>query len=61
MTKSIVLTISDHFKDLNDPRRTNRRHKLLDIITIAICAVICSADNFEHIYEKVLDLVKKFN
>lgn len=27
------------------------RHKLIDIITIAICAVICNADNYEQIYE----------
>lgn len=43
--------ITSYFENLNDPRRENRRHKLIDIITIAICAVICNADNFEQICE----------
>jgi predicted transposase YbfD/YdcC len=35
-----------HFADLPDPRvdRT-KRHALLDIITIALCAVVCGADS----------------
>ena len=39
------ITITDHFTDLSDPRveRTSQ-HLLIDIITIAICAVICGAD-----------------
>ena len=44
-------SISKHFNNLSDPRRDNRRHKLIDIITIAICGVICNADSFEHIAE----------
>lgn len=43
--------ISRYFGNLSDPRRDNKRHKLIDIITIAICAVICNADSFEHIAE----------
>jgi hypothetical protein len=43
--------IDRHFGNLTDPRRYNKRHKLIDIITIAICAVICNADSFEHIAE----------
>jgi DDE_Tnp_1-associated len=36
-----------HFVAVPDPRidRT-KRHQLLDIITIAICAVICGADSW---------------
>jgi predicted transposase YbfD/YdcC len=34
----------DHFSDLEEPRSDNRRHLLLDIIVIAICAAICDAD-----------------
>lgn len=36
-----------HFADLPDPRidRT-KRHQLLDIITIALCAVLCGADSW---------------
>ncbi len=43
-------TIEQHFSDLEDPRvdRT-KRHKLIDIITITICAVICGADTWVDI------------
>ena len=38
-------SIMDHFADIPDPRESSgRRHKLGDILTIAICAVICGAD-----------------
>lgn len=40
--------IGEHFESLTDPRRFNRRHKLIDIITIAICSVICGAEAWEH-------------
>ena len=39
-------TITEHFTDLDDPRRYNRRHLLLDMVVIAICAVICGADDW---------------
>ncbi|BDA73878.1 transposase ISAs1 family protein [Calothrix sp. PCC 7716] len=41
------VTIADHFANLLDPRvdRT-KRHKLIDIITIAICGVICGASGW---------------
>ena len=51
MVKSKSQSISAHFASLSDPRRDNKRHQLLDIITIAICAVISNADGFEHIAE----------
>jgi len=44
-------SISKHFQGITDPRRDNKRHSLMDIITIAICAVICNADSFEDIAE----------
>jgi predicted transposase YbfD/YdcC len=44
-------SIEKHFSNLDDPRRDNKRHQLLDIVTIAICGVICNADSFEHIAE----------
>ena len=34
------------FMDLADPRHHNIRHKLIDIITIAMFAVICGADDW---------------
>jgi predicted transposase YbfD/YdcC len=41
------ITILDHFKDLEDKRvERTKRHKLIDIVTIAICAVICGADSW---------------
>lgn len=39
------------FADVTEPRDSNRRHKLIDIITIALCAVICAADTWEDIEE----------
>jgi predicted transposase YbfD/YdcC len=41
------ITIADHFGVIEDPRidRT-KRHKLIDIMTIAVCAVICGADGW---------------
>lgn len=40
-------TISDYFATLQDPRIDRaKRHKLLDIVTIAICGVICGADTW---------------
>jgi predicted transposase YbfD/YdcC len=38
--------ISEHFSELEDPRRYNRRHQLHDIVVIAICAAICGADDW---------------
>lgn len=41
------ITIADHFKDLEDKRvERTKKHKLIDIVTIAICAVICGADSW---------------
>ena len=44
------ITIADHFSPLEDPRiERTKRHKLIDIITITICAVICGADGWNDI------------
>jgi predicted transposase YbfD/YdcC len=47
MKESPRLSLHDHFASLPDPRidRT-KRHSLLDILTIALCAVICGADSW---------------
>ena len=43
-------TVLDHFAQLDDPRvERTRRHKLVDILAIAICATICGADSWVHI------------
>lgn len=42
----------DDFADLADPRQEDRcDHKLIDILFIAICAVICGADGFTDMEE----------
>ena len=44
------VTIADHFNEIKDPRiERSKRHKLIDIITITICAVICGADGWADI------------
>lgn len=57
-------TIADYFADIEDPRiERTKRHKLIDIITIAICAVICGADSWVGIetYGKAKQVwLKKF-
>jgi len=41
------ISIGDHFAQMTDPRvERSKQHKLIDIITIAICAVICGADTW---------------
>ena len=43
-------SVMDYFGELEDPRIERcKRHSLLDIITIAICAVICGADSWVHV------------
>jgi len=38
--------IQDHFANLSDPRRREVLYPLVNVVTIAICAVICGADDF---------------
>ncbi|HLE51400.1 MAG TPA: ISAs1 family transposase [Anaerolineales bacterium] len=43
-------SINKHFANLEDPRVDRTKlHKLIDILVIAICAVICGADNWEEV------------
>lgn len=46
MPSSRSARIQDHFADLTDPRRRKVVYPLIDIVTIAVCAVICGADDF---------------
>jgi predicted transposase YbfD/YdcC len=39
------------FEQIPDPRRNNLRHKLIDILTIALFAVICGADGWAAVAE----------
>lgn len=49
MTQTIQPSIAEHFGQVKDPRDLGVDHLLLEIITIAICAVICGADNWVEI------------
>lgn len=52
MAISSEASIRSHFKTLADPRQKGKiEHKLQDIITIALCAVISGADTWPDIYE----------
>jgi predicted transposase YbfD/YdcC len=42
-------SILEYFKDMPDPREDNRRHLLIDIIFIVICASLCGADKWDDI------------
>src|SRR5688572_16836008 len=50
--RPMPLPITTVFADLPDPRSDiNRRHNLVDILTIAVCAVISGAEGWEQIAE----------
>jgi len=38
--------IADHFAELTDPRRRQVVYPLINVVVIAVCAVICGADDF---------------
>ena len=43
-SRSPVVSITAHFAELKDPRLDRTKaHTLLDILVIAICAIICGA------------------
>jgi predicted transposase YbfD/YdcC len=45
-------SVQQHFADLPDPRRAQgRRHRLSDMIVIAVCAVICAADSWSDVVD----------
>jgi predicted transposase YbfD/YdcC len=47
MPKKPLEAIEEHFSKVNDPRQERTKdHKLIDIIVIAICAVICGAEGW---------------
>ena len=49
-TNTVTAGIEEHFGSIEDPRIERRKlHKLLDIMVIAICAVICGADTWEDV------------
>jgi len=59
-----VASIARHFGKVKDPRiNRSKRHKLIDILVIAICGVICGADSWvdiEMFGKSKLDWLKTF-
>ena len=50
MSKGIPGNLHEHFQGLEDKRRgAGKRHKLIDILTIVICGIICGADDWSGI------------
>jgi predicted transposase YbfD/YdcC len=47
MEERPAASITSYFSNLEDPRTDHtKRHKLMDIITIAVCGIICGADSW---------------
>ena len=62
-SKTLSASIQDHFADLSDPRRREVIYPLINIVTIALCAVICGAEDFvtiAHFGRKKKDWLAKF-
>ena len=52
MEKQVSATIEKHFGKITDPRIDRTKlHKLLDILVIALCAIIAGADSWEDVAE----------
>ncbi len=51
MTTQATPEILRAFEQMNDPRRFNRRHKLTEMLSIALFAVICGADGWEDVVQ----------
>lgn len=50
MSKKPLEAIEEHFSKVTDPRKDRTKdHKLIDIIAIAVCAVICGAEGWTDI------------
>ncbi len=66
MSDKFSARIKDHFDSLTDPRRRKVTYPLINIVTMALCAVIAGADDFVTLAEwarqkrawlaKILDL-----
>jgi predicted transposase YbfD/YdcC len=46
MSGTRSVRIQDHFAELTDPRRHEVTYPLINVVVIAICAVLCGADDF---------------
>jgi predicted transposase YbfD/YdcC len=43
---SVSVAVQEYFSTLTDPRRRDVIYPLINVVTIALCAVICGADDF---------------
>lgn len=43
---AVSVRLEEHFADLTDPRSREGTYPLLNVVVIALCAVICGADDF---------------
>src|SRR4051812_20930047 len=41
-----VARLEEHFSELTDPRRREVMYPLINVVVVAVCAVICGADDF---------------
>ena len=46
MSQRKAVRLQEHFADLTDPRRREVKYPLINVVVIAVCAVICGADDF---------------
>ena len=64
MAEESIGSIRQHFSTIEDPRLDRKKlHQLLDIIVIAICGVICGAENWvdiENFGKARLEWLKQF-
>jgi predicted transposase YbfD/YdcC len=64
MAQVTLRAIADYFADLPDPRLDRQKqHQLLDIIVVAVCAILCGADTWvdvEKFGRAKLEWFKKF-
>jgi predicted transposase YbfD/YdcC len=51
MTQTTRAGIAEHFGQVKDPRQHHVDHLLIEIIIIAICAVVCGANNWVEVEE----------
>ncbi len=52
MSETKVATLFEHLSTINDPRiERTKWHQLIDILVIAVCAVICGAESFPDMEE----------
>jgi DDE_Tnp_1-associated len=52
MSEELSLSLFDSLSHVPDPRRERtKRHQLVDIPVIAVCATICAAETWEEIEE----------